>query len=108
MTPLEEKPPMSNIQEKINKIVDEYRKGYGDILPPEVIEGGCAWYREALESIATQAVEEYKKELLEKLPKNQPDVLGTYGSNDKLHVQHNIGFNTCLFQVKSLLINKSN
>lgn len=47
------------INEKIEERVTEYKNRYEGILNPEIIEGGANWYRQALQEVASQVLDEF-------------------------------------------------
>lgn len=55
----------TTLQEKIDERVGEFKEKYKGILPPEAIEAGADWYRQAFLSIAKEVVEEMR----DKMPK---------------------------------------
>lgn len=86
MTPLEEK-----IYREAEKLLNDFknqRVNYSEAI-------------DVIQSIATQAVEEYKKELLEKLPTKEVRVHNIFGA--RVPSMTDEGFNDCLTQVHNII-----
>lgn len=108
---------MTQLEEKIESKMKEFEEKFtlevivkGHSHPSDI----KSWIKEALQSIATQAVEEERKRILDGLPKVlKHEEEGVNKSHEKeelwccLDCKDDIIFNRCLSQVKSL-INKSN
>lgn len=96
---------MTPLEEKIDRFVENLFSAM------KISKVTLDWIKRDIQDIATQAVEERNKELLDGLPKEKvlpeewPNIV--YQTEEALKLIRDTEFNDCLSQVKSL-INKSN